>query len=77
MSWKSDLKRYLLGREQLDSSGHAQEFGVSDEAKRAALDESLRVFEEEYGFAVGLLRSSDSLAIFVTPPPTKSSYVVF
>jgi hypothetical protein len=72
MSWNDDLKSHFVGRPTFQIDEIVREFGMSGGDAGTVLQECLRLFEQEYGIPVGLLRASDSLTLFSQPPPTKN-----
>lgn len=71
MSWKSRIRRHFAGRELLSIEQLAQEFGCPGSA-RSELEEALRLFNELYYVPIGVLRATDSLTLFTTPPSTRN-----
>lgn len=72
MSWKSELRAHFADRQELSLEELAKEFRVGWPDRRGPLLECLRLFLQEYGIPIGLLREGDGLRIFVQPPPTSN-----
>ena len=70
MSWNQDLSRKFSGRNELGLAQLLQEFDLPDEIEKEDLERVLAVFRAEYGLTIGLLRASDPLSWFVSPPRT-------
>ena len=72
MAWNDELKRYFQGRSELSRQELAAEFGLSGDGAAGHLEESLLVFQQEYGVPVSVLRPADRLDLFTTPPKTRN-----
>ncbi|SRR6266436_1359295 len=72
MAWNDELKRQFARRSELSTEELLTEFGLRDSSFRDDFEECLRLFEQEYGISIGLLRASDPLGVFTDPPPTKN-----
>ena len=70
MAAQDELRTRFLPRQTLSMSELAREFSVSRADAESLLKECLGLFEQEYGIPAGLLRSDDSLNLFVEPPAT-------
>jgi hypothetical protein len=72
MNWKDSLDAVFTDRSELDQSALCREFGIQSASECRTLVQCLRVFEEEYGIPIGLLRPADPLKIFLEPPRTRN-----
>jgi len=68
MSWLVDLQTHFRGRVELSPTDLLKEFSLPSGITADVLREALKVFKEEYDISTGLLRPSDSLAIFMEGP---------
>lgn len=72
MTWNEELKSYFQGRSELSLQALVDEFGLSGDVATGHLEESLSVFQQEYGVPVSVLRPADRLDLFTTPPKTRN-----
>jgi hypothetical protein len=77
MSWKRELAEVFANRTELSASELVDLFGARPVDGDVLVEECLRLFEQEYGLPIGLLRPDDPLRLFTNPPHTANPIASF